>query len=104
MTYKCISIQKAHTLIQTKNVTLIDIRDSNSYMKKNIKGSINISNDNIHDVIATADKNKPLIIYCYHGNSSKNAAEYFYNEGFQESYSMDGGFEEWRLTYPSEEI
>ena len=102
MTYKCISIHEAHTLIETDNVTLLDIRDSVSYAEKNITKSINISNENVHDIIATADKNKPLIIYCYHGNSSKNAAEYFYNEGFQESYSMDGGFEEWKQTYPSE--
>ena len=104
MTYKCISVQKVHTLIQAESVTLLDIRDPASYAEKNIKKSINISNENIHEVITTADKKKPLIIYCYHGNSSKNAAEYFYNEGFHESYSMDGGFEEWRQAYPSEEI
>lgn len=104
MTYKCISIHEAHTLIQTKSVTLLDIRDPASYTEKNIKNSINISNENVQNIIATADKNKPLIIYCYHGNSSKSAAEYFYNEGFNESYSMDGGFEEWRQAYPLDEV
>lgn len=102
MTYKCISIHEAHTLIKTGNVTLLDIRDPASYAEKNIKKSIHISNENVQDIISKTDKNKPLIIYCYHGNSSKNAAEYFYNEGFKESYSMDGGFEEWRHAYPSD--
>ena len=100
MTYKCISTKEAYALIKNQSVTLLDIRDSNSFAEKNIKKAINISNENVHEIVATADKNKPLIIYCYHGNSSKNAAEYFYNEGFNESYSMDGGFEEWRQVYP----
>lgn len=103
MTYKCISVNEAYTLIKSKNVTLFDIRDPASYAEKNIKKSIHISNENIQEIIAKADKNIPLIIYCYHGNSSKSAAEYFYNEGFNESYSMDGGFEEWRQTYSAEE-
>lgn len=103
MPYKCLSVNEAYTLIKTKKVTLFDIRDITSHTEKNIKKSIHISNENIHDVINQADKNIPLIVYCYHGNSSKNAAEYFYNEGFNESYSMDGGFEEWRQIYPAEE-
>jgi len=44
-------------------------------------------------------KNIPLIVYCYHGNSSKSAAHYFCENGFTQVYSMDGGFEAWRLKY-----
>ncbi len=49
--------------------------------------------------LSTADKDKPLIVYCYHGNSSQGAANYFFDQGYKEVYSMDGGYEAWRLKY-----
>ena len=39
---------------------------------------------------------------CYHGNSSQSAAAYLVGQGFSEVYSVDGGFELWRATYPEE--
>jgi thiosulfate sulfurtransferase len=49
--------------------------------------------------LAAADRDQPLLVYCYHGNSSQGAADYFFNQGFEDVYSMDGGYEAWRLKY-----
>ena len=54
------------------------------------------------DFIAHADFDRPLIVACYHGNSSQGAAAYLAHQGFAEVYSLDGGFELWRATYPNE--
>ncbi|NIB43482.1 thiosulfate sulfurtransferase GlpE [Pseudomaricurvus alkylphenolicus] len=97
MTYQCISIDQATEIIDQGGATILDIRDPESFSQGNVENSIHVTNDNVETIINTADKSKPLIIYCYHGNSSKNAAEYFYNMGFKMSYSVDGGFEEWKL-------
>lgn len=97
MTYQCISIDQANQLIQEGEVTILDIRDPQSFMQGHINHSINVTNNNVEEVIRGADKNKPLIIYCYHGNSSQSAAEYFYNMGFEMSYSVNGGYEQWKL-------
>lgn len=97
MNYQCISIDQANQLIQDGEATILDIRDPQSFMQGHVDNSINVTNDNVEDVVSGADKSKPLIIYCYHGNSSKNAAEYFSNMGFELSYSVNGGFEEWKL-------
>jgi thiosulfate sulfurtransferase len=51
------------------------------------------------EFLAVADKAKPLIVYCYHGNSSQGAANYFDGLGFKEVYSVDGGYEAWRSKY-----
>jgi thiosulfate sulfurtransferase len=37
-----------------------------------------------------------IIIYCYHGNNSLGAAEYFSNMGYQNIYSLNGGFSEFK--------
>ena len=41
------------------------------------------------------DKEKPLLIYCYHGVSSQSAAEYFTEHGFSNVYSLEGGYTAW---------
>tara|TARA_R110002072_G_scaffold90500_8_gene202508 strand:- start:13578 stop:13892 length:315 start_codon:yes stop_codon:yes gene_type:complete len=97
MPYQRISVEEAESLIEKNEVTLIDIRDKMSFDTGNVKASIHVTNENVEDVLSSADKNKPLIIYCYHGNSSQGAADYFYNMGFKQSFSVDGGFEEWKL-------
>lgn len=97
MTYKCISIEHAKELIDEGDATIIDIRDPESYAKGHIENSIHVSNSNVGEIVAQTDKSKPLVIYCYHGNSSKSAAEYFFNMGFVKSYSVDGGYEHWKF-------
>ena len=97
MPFKRISIEEAQTLIKVEDVTLLDIRDSGSFSAGNIENSIHVSNENVQDVATSANKENPLIIYCYHGNSSQGAADYFSSLGFKQCYSVDGGFEEWKF-------
>jgi thiosulfate sulfurtransferase len=99
MSYKCISIDEAKALIDKGGANIADVRDAGSHLSGNIKSSINIQQENIEEFISATDKDKPLIIYCYHGHSSQGAADYFFNQGYTEVYSMDGGYEAWRLKY-----
>jgi thiosulfate sulfurtransferase len=50
--------------------------------------------------MAQADLDAPLIVCCYHGNSSQGAANYFAEQGFKNACSLDGGFEQWKVMYP----
>jgi thiosulfate sulfurtransferase len=96
MTYKCISVDQANELILGGDVTILDIRDPQSFLLGHIENAINVLNSNVDELVRDGVKSRPLIIYCYHGNSSKSAAEYFYHQGFEASFSVDGGFEEWK--------
>ena len=99
MSYKCISIDAAKSLIDQGAVTLADVRDAGAFRAGNIQNAINIQQEIVEEFLATADKDLPLIVYCYHGNSSKGAADYFSSQGYKEVYSMDGGYEAWRQKY-----
>jgi len=92
--YKRISIEKAQELMSDQTA-IIDVRDRQSYSIGHIKNAVHVSDENIQQFIDGTDKSKPLIIYCYRGNSSQNAADYLSDKGFLDVYSMDGGFEEW---------
>jgi thiosulfate sulfurtransferase len=99
MTFKCISIDEAKALIDKGGVTIADVRDAGTHLASNIENSINIQQESVEEFLAAADKDKPLIVYCYHGHSSQGAAGYFSEQGCKEVYSIDGGYEAWRLKY-----
>ena len=80
----------------------VDIRDQPTYAAAHISGAKHLDNVNIADFIRAADLDAPLIVACYHGNSSQSAAAYLVSQGFADVYSLDGGFELWRTTYPAE--
>lgn len=100
--FKRISIEQTKELMDNQEVLLADIRDPQSYAAGHMPNSKNINNQNAAEFIEQSDKDKPLVVVCYHGNSSQPAAQYFAGQGFKEVYSMDGGFELWKLNNPVE--
>ena len=94
MSYKCISLDEAQYLLDSPETIIVDIRDKQSYEIGNIPRSINISEENINNFLEDAERDKNLLVYCYVGNSSKGASEYFVQKGFKNVFSLDGGYEE----------
>ena len=99
--FKRISTLEAKALIDKGDVSIADVRDALSFNNGHISGASLLDNNNIGAFMTTNTKDLPLIIYCYHGNSSQSAAQYLAEQGFSEVYSMDGGFEQWRGEYPT---
>jgi len=99
--FKRIPPEQAQAL-REQGAVVVDIRDPQSFANGHITGSHHLDNHSLPDFIAKADFDKPLIVACYHGNSSQGAAAYLANQGFAEVYSLDGGFELWRASYPAE--
>ena len=98
--FQHLSVKQVEQLIEQESPLLVDIRDPQSYSQGHIKGAQHIDNQSLPDFLAHADKNKPIVVCCYHGNSSQPAAEWFNQQGFSRSYSMDGGMKEWALANP----
>lgn len=99
--FKRISPEQAQTL-RSDGAVIVDIRDAQSFASGHIPGSTHLDNHSLPDFIAGADFDHPLVVTCYHGHSSQSAAMYLLNQGFTDVYSIDGGFELWRQTFPSE--
>jgi thiosulfate sulfurtransferase len=99
MAYKRISIDEAKVLIESSTVTIADVRAADAYSAGCIANAVHIQQDMLEDFVANTAKDAPLIIYCYHGNSSQSAAGFFSEQGFEDVYSVDGGYEAWRQKY-----
>jgi rhodanese-related sulfurtransferase len=81
--------------IMSRGALVLDVRDAESYKRGHIEGSELATKENFQGFVATAPKDKPLIICCYHGNSSQAYAKHFADQGFADVYSLDGGYEAW---------
>lgn len=99
--FQRISPQQAQAL-REQGAVVVDIRDPQSFAAGHIAGSRHLDNHSLHDFITHADLDAPLIVACYHGNSSQGAAAYLAGQGFSEVYSLDGGFELWHATFPGD--
>ena len=94
-----IDVQKVKKMEENGSATIVDIRDSASFKSEHIPNAIHLSDDTVQQFISNTDKEKPLVVYCYHGISSRGAAAYFSEQGFKEVSSMTGGFEAWRTVF-----
>ena len=92
--YKNIAIDDAKELI-SKGAIIADIRDEASYVAGHIEGAVHLSDNNVQDFILNSDHDSPLIVCCYHGHSSQPAAQYLASQGFDEVYSLIGGYTAW---------
>ncbi|CAA0122625.1 Thiosulfate sulfurtransferase GlpE [Halioglobus japonicus] len=99
MPYKRISIDEAKVLIESGSVTIADVRAADAYSAGCIENAVHIHQETLEEFVASTAKDAPLILYCYHGNSSQSAADYFSEQGFEDVYSVDGGYEAWRQKY-----
>ena len=97
-----IPIHEAKKKLDQKACIFVDIRDPASYRAAHIPGALHLHDSNVQEFIENTDKETPVVVYCYHGNSSLGATAYFVENGFQDVASMSGGFEAWRQVYEHE--
>ena len=94
-----IQIREAKAKLDQKTCAFVDIRDADSYRAAHIPGAIHLHEGNVEAFVRNSKKDQPVVVYCYHGNSSLGATAYFIEHDFKEVASMSGGFEAWRQVY-----
>ena len=97
--FQRINVSTAKELLQ-KEVFVVDIRDEESFRHGHIRGAIHLDNQSLQAFMLNSNKETPVIVCCYHGNSSQQAAAYLNQQGFTQTYSLDGGYESWRASHP----
>ena len=98
--FKHISVAETAQLQAEGKVVIADIRDEQSFAAGHINGAFHLTNGSLHGFMQQYEFDQPVVVVCYHGNSSQGAAQYLAQQGFEQVYSMDGGFESWRQQLP----
>jgi len=97
-----VQIHEAKQKLDRRACTFVDIRDPGSYREAHVPGALHLHDGNVQEFLQSTDKETPVIVYCYHGNSSLGATAYLMGNGFKSVASMSGGFEAWRQVYEHE--
>ncbi|HCE4573825.1 thiosulfate sulfurtransferase GlpE [Vibrio parahaemolyticus] len=94
--FQHIDVQGAQALLEQGEAKLVDIRDPQSFAEAHAESAYHLTNDTIVAFMEGVEFEQPILVMCYHGISSQGAAQYLVNQGFEQVYSVDGGFEAWQ--------
>jgi thiosulfate sulfurtransferase len=98
-----IDVHKVNEYLEEGSATIVDIRDTASFAMGHIPTALSLNEQNVGQITDQLDKQKTLVVCCYHGISSQGAAGYLMSKGFKDVHSMIGGYEAWQMNYPSEQ-
>lgn len=96
MSYKRVSVSEAKSIIESGNSQCLDMRHIEDYNEEHDLQFEHLSQNRLLEILSSTPKSTPMLLMCYHGNSSQMAAQFLTEKGFTEVYSIDGGYEEWK--------
>lgn len=94
MSFKEITPQQAWDMVQ-QGAMLADVRDAQRYTYSHPKGAFHLTNQTFLQFEEMVDFDSPIIVSCYHGVSSRSVATFLAEQGYENLYSVIGGFEGW---------
>jgi adenylyltransferase/sulfurtransferase len=79
---------------------LLDVRESDEFMRARIEGSKLIPLGELEDRLAEIRdwKERPIVVHCHHGGRSAKACKLLGDAGFMRVTNLTGGIEAWSLT------
>ena len=99
-TFAHMQVEELAQVIDDKAHVVVDIRDETSFNNGRITDALHLTNESLADFLRDADPDAPVVVCCYHGHSSQQAAQFLVSQDFTQVYSLDGGFTQWQLQYP----
>lgn len=101
-TFKHMQVNDLHDVLKDKTHVVVDIRDETSFASGRIIDALHLTNETLATFLREADPDVPVVVCCYHGHSSQQAAQFLVSQDFTQVYSLDGGFTQWQLQYPDQ--
>jgi len=91
--FSTLSVAQYLEKIKLETVNLVDTRDPQSFALSHIPTAFNLNQGNLEQYLSEIDMDIPLVVCCYHGISSQGVAQFLVERGFDQVYSLEGGFE-----------
>ncbi len=83
-------------LLQKQDSLLLDCRKLKDYKDGHIEDALHAHDGLVESLIKKGERSKCIVIYCYTGHSSEHLAELFTSFGFNDVYSVEGGYASWQ--------
>ncbi|WP_428422292.1 ankyrin repeat domain-containing protein [Methylibium sp.] len=75
---------------------LLDAREARHHEQGHLSGCLRLDGRNHERLLMREPKDRPVFIYCYHGNASRSYAQMFVDFGFHTVFDLVGGWEAWQ--------
>jgi phage shock protein E len=94
--YHKITAEEAYEMMQSGEVTVVDVRTQSEYDEGHIENAVLVPNETIGEIEPEKlpDKEAVLLVYCRSGRRSKEASEKLLALGYQNVYDF-GGINDW---------
>lgn len=93
---KQVSVAEAKPLVENANVQFIDVRTPEEYKGGHATGAENFPLDELENLTAKLEREKPVYLICETGRRSQIGAEILRKNGFTDITNIRGGTGAWR--------
>ena len=91
-----ISSEEASAILkQNPEIPLLDVRTPEERDSACIENSVLLDQNLVEEILDSWDRNKKIIFICHVGQRSRQAAQYFTSQGFQQIYNISDGIKGW---------
>ena len=96
MAYQDLAPQEVADFLQLPDCIVLDMRDRQSYDSGHLEGALAAHNPTVGSLIRGKKFDAPILVYCYHGISSRDLATLLSKLGFRDVYNLEGGWQAWQ--------
>lgn len=95
MIYEDLFVHQVEEFLKNPDAIVIDARDLHSYKHSHIEGALHMGGPLMGELICGKNKSLPVLVYCYHGNMSKDVAHMIAGFGFNNVAHLVDGWHAW---------
>ncbi|MBW8312865.1 MAG: Grx4 family monothiol glutaredoxin [Rhizobium sp.] len=92
---KSMSVQQLHDHVIAGTIDVVDVRPAQARAFAPFPHPHEVLDEDSRERLEALPRDVPLAFLCHHGNSSRQAAEYFRGLGFHDLYNVEGGIDAW---------
>ena len=96
--YKVIPVSAFKELKKKRDTVILDVRTRGEQVGGVINGqrNMNVMDKKFRENVAKLDKSKTYLVYCRSGVRSRRACRIMAKQGFENIFSLKGGYEAWK--------
>ena len=95
------AMEAAEILKGNPDIRLLDVRSPQEREQACIENSVLLDQELVEEMLGSWDPESPLMFYCHVGQRSRQAAQYFTSQGFQQVYNISDGISGWSISVDS---
>ena len=104
MSYHNIEPESLSAILSIPCITIIDQRDDATRSKGELAGAVAPDETLMSKLVQQRRQNPPVLVYCYHGNQSRDLCAFLSQFGLQQVYNLAGGWDalqKWKAQQPA---